>query len=129
MMPLVANGTRLRVDLLSTWAIAGAVCGLLAAIGPLPSALKAPLLLAFVFLGPGSAVLQYWAAALPAIARRALVPILGLSIVFLVLTASLLLGYWSPRVLLLGLAVATVIVGVVNRQRFDIGGGADDRSH
>lgn len=129
MMASISDRARLEGAHLSTWAMLGSGCGLLAAIGPLPPGLKAVLLLTFVFLGPGSAVLQYWSAELPAVARRALVPVLGLSLVFLVLTGSLLLGYWHSRVLLLSMAVATAGVGVVNRRRFDLGGGAHDRSH
>lgn len=63
---------QLPLDRLSTWAIIGAVGGLLAEITFLPSALKGLFLCAFIFLGPGSAVLE-WFPELPKYAVRALI--------------------------------------------------------
>ena len=101
-----------RHDPLPVTAAAGGVAGLLAGIGPLPAAVKAVLLLAFIAMGPGSALLQFRSDAVPSLAQRALVPVLGLAVVVLVVTGALLLGYWSPRVVLLALAGGTAVLGV-----------------
>ena len=103
----------------STWAVAGGACGLTGAVGALPSGVRAALLLAFVAAGPGSALLQYWAASIPPVAQRALVPVVGLALVVLVVSFALLLGWWSPQATLLGMSALTVAVGVlaVRRER------------
>lgn len=101
------------VPRLSAWAVAGGTCGLLAAIGALPSGARAVLLLAFIAAGPGAAVLQYWAGDVPVIAQRALVPVVGLAVVILVVSAVLLLGWWAPRPVLLALAAVTVVLAGV----------------
>ncbi|MCW2528695.1 MAG: hypothetical protein JWM76_3555 [Pseudonocardiales bacterium] len=104
---------KLPADRLSTWAVVGAGCGLLAAVPFLPSGLKALLLLTFVFVGPGSVIVDRFKD-LPIVAVRALVPVIGLSVVILVVSLSLLLGVWSSRLLLLALAVVTLAVGLFN---------------
>jgi uncharacterized membrane protein len=104
---------QLPADRLSTWAIVGAGCGLLAAVPFLPSGLKALLLLTFVFVGPGSVIVDRFKD-LPIVAVRALVPVIGLSVVILIVSLSLLLGVWSSRVLLLALAVVTGGLGLMN---------------
>jgi len=114
-----------RVRRLSTWAIGGAVCGLVSAVGALPSAAKAVLLLVFVFVGPGSAALEYWAATIPGVAQRALVPVLSFSIVLLAVTVALLLGVWSPRIVLLALAAVTAAVGLANLRLVGAEAGAE----
>jgi hypothetical protein len=98
----------------STWAIVGGACGLLAAIPVGPSLIRALLLLAFLFLGPG-AVALYWVRDLPTMVVRALVPLVGLSIVLVVVSLSILSGYWSPRPTLLALAAVTFAAGLVLR--------------
>jgi hypothetical protein len=111
---------------LDATALAGGVCGLLAAIGPLPSALRALLLATFVVIGPGSALVRWWRDRLADVAVRALVPVSGFAVLTVVLTVSLYLGVWSPRWTLLGLAVATVVVAAVGAQRVrraDLQGG------
>ena len=125
MTPSVINRMHPRVSRLSTWAIGGAACGLVSAIGARPPAAKAVLLVAFVFVGPGSAALEYWAATIPAVAQRALVPVLSFSIVLLVVTVALLLGVWSPRIVLLALAAVTAAVGLVNLRRPGLEAGAE----
>lgn len=101
----------LRRHPLPAGAATGGVAGLLAAIGALPPGARAVLLLAFVAIGPGCALLQYWNRDLPAVAQRALVPVLGLAVVVLVVSGTLLLGHWAPRLVLVGLAAGTVALG------------------
>jgi hypothetical protein len=112
MTAIATRVAALRLDPLPATAAVGGACGLLAGIGPLPAALKAALLLGFVAVGPGSALLQFWSAGVPPLAQRALVPVLGLAVVVLVVTGALLLGYWAPRVVLVALAAGTVATGV-----------------
>jgi hypothetical protein len=112
-----------RLDRLPTWAIAGAGCGLLAELTLLPATVKAVLLLAFVLVGPGSAVLHSVCPTLPLLAVRALVPVTGLAIVLLTTTGALFMGLWSPRITLLGLAVLTAGAGCAQLRR-DHGGSS-----
>lgn len=104
------------IDQLSTWALAGAGCGLLAEISFLPEAARALLLLAFVLIGPGSVVLDRMGP-LPLVAVRALVPVTGLSIVLLAVSGGLLLGFWSARLTLLILVALTAGGALLNRRR------------
>lgn len=122
--PSISNHGRLyagraSLERLSTWAVLAGVCGLVAAVGPLPTVVKTLLLVVFVFVGPGAAGMHHWQHTMPVVATRALVPVLGLAVVFLILTLSLMLGGWSPRVVLLAMSAATVVAGVVNRRVFD----------
>ena len=110
---LVSQLGWLRREPLPVAAVAGGVSGLLAAIPLLPPGARAVLLLAFVGAGPGSALLQFWSGRVPALAQRALAPVLGLAAVVIVVSGALLLGYWSPRVVLFTLAAATCVLGVV----------------
>jgi uncharacterized membrane protein len=103
---------------LSTWAIVGGVCGLLAAIPVGPEFIRAILLLSFIFVGPGSVVLQ-WSPGLPPIIVRMLVPIIGFCVVSLLLSAGLLSHFYSPRISLLVMAAVTVAVGYFHRTRPD----------
>jgi len=116
MTALATRLAALRPDPLPVAAVAGGAAGLLAGIDPLPPAVKAVLLLAFVAVGPGGALLQYWTSDVPALAQRALVPVVGLAVVVLAVTGALLLGYWSPRVVLLALAGATVVLGLAGHR-------------
>lgn len=101
---------------LSSWALTGAGCGLLAELAFLPAAVRALLLLAFVLVAPGSVVVE-WMGTLALVAVRALVPLTGLSIVLLSVSGGLLLGFWSSRLMLVGLVVLTALGGVRNRRR------------
>ncbi|MGH8891128.1 MAG: hypothetical protein ACRDV3_15375 [Acidothermaceae bacterium] len=92
---------------LPAWAIAAAVCGLLAAIPALPSVGRGVLLAVFVFVAPGAAILS-WARTLPSNTVAALVPVTGLAVVLLVTGTASLLGAWQPRVTLIVLAVLAI---------------------
>ncbi len=107
----------LPLDELSSWAILGAGCGIAAAIPGLPPLASGLLLAFFAFVGPGSAVVDTWFAVLPTVAVRALVPVVSFSVVLLVISLSLMLGFWSPRVVLLALAAVTGAVGILQRRR------------
>ena len=107
----------LPVQQLSSWAIIAAGCGLVAAIPGLPSFASGLLLAFFVLVGPGSAVVDFWSDGLPKVAVRALVPTVSFSLVLLTVSLSLLLGFWSPRLMLLILAVVTAAVGVMRSSR------------
>lgn len=104
----------LPVDQLTSWALAGAACGLVAEIPFLPELARALLLLAFVLVGPGSVVLERMGP-LPLVAVRALVPVTGLSVVLLAVSGGLLLGFWSSRLTLLVLVLLTVAGALLNR--------------
>jgi signal transduction histidine kinase len=107
---------RLPLDQLSSWSLMAAAAGLLAEIPLLPPVIRAFLLLGFVLVGPGSVVLD-WFGELPKVAVRALIPIVGLSVVILVVSLPLFLGFWSSRVTLAALAVVTAALAGHNRMR------------
>ncbi|GGQ40417.1 hypothetical protein [Couchioplanes azureus] len=87
--------------------IAG-VSGLLAAVPALPPALRAPLMLLFILGGPGSAVLAWSRRPLPASFVLAVVPVTGLAVWTVLVTASVSIPWWQPRPLLLAGALLTI---------------------
>jgi len=117
MTTLVTRLDRLREDPLPLATVAGGVSGLVAAIQALPPAARAFLLLAFVGVGPGAAIVQFWSDSLAPVVRRALVPVAGVSVVICVVSVSLLLGYWSPRTTLVALAAVTILAGAWQARR------------
>src|SRR3954453_6640273 len=116
-MSLVTSARKDQLLQLSTAALVGGTSGLVAAISVLPSAVRATLLLLFVGVGPGAALLQFCSGSLIPVVRRALVPVAGVSVVICVVSVSLLLGYWSPRTTLLALATVTFAAGAWDHLR------------
>jgi hypothetical protein len=106
-----------RLQRLPSWAVIAGVCGLIADVSTLPSVISGPLLTIFICIGPGAAVVDHWSPILTKIAVRGLVPVASFSIVLLCVSLGLLLGFWSPRVTLLGLALGTIGTGAL-RLRF-----------
>lgn len=96
---------------LPAWAVAGAVCGLLAAIPALPSVARGVLLAAFVFVAPGAAILS-WARTLPSNTVAALVPVTGLAVILMVTGTASLIGAWQPRLTLIVLAVLAIAIAL-----------------
>ncbi|CAN5472769.1 hypothetical protein BH11ACT6_BH11ACT6_42290 [soil metagenome] len=99
---------------LTTTATVAGFAGLLSAIEILPSPVRVALLGAFVLLGPGSLALS-WFAHLPLNAVVALVPVVGLAVSVLVVSGLLLLGFYAPTPVLLGLAGITTAGGLLRR--------------
>ena len=112
---------RLRRAPLPGVAVAGGVSGLLAALHPLPPGVRALFLLAFVGAGPGAALVQFWSDSLAPVVRRALVPVVGVSVAICVASLSLLLGYWAPQTTLVGLAAVTILAGAWRARRVEGG--------
>lgn len=86
---------------------AGVVVGLLSQVAALPSSLRLVLLLAFVCLAPGSAILIWWRGLSPA-AQGGLAPTLGLSVVVLTTSVSAFNRWWHPALLVWVVLAATV---------------------
>ncbi len=99
------------------WGLITAIAALPVATGLLPTAPSALLLAAFLFIGPGSLVVDPWSTRLPKPAVVALVPVVSVSVVVLVVTLMLFLGAWSPRLTLLALCAATAVAAVWRLRR------------
>lgn len=97
---------------LAVLASVAAIAGLLGLLDGLPSGLHALLIGAFVLLGPGGLTMSFFAR-LPGYAVRALVPTTGLAVCVLVVTGLLMAGVYSPGAVLAGLALTTLVGGVV----------------
>jgi GT2 family glycosyltransferase len=86
--------------------------GALGAVRELPTFVLLILVGAFMIAGPGSLAMS-WYTRLPTVVLVALLPAVSLSICLLVVTGLLMLGFYNPVVVLLGLTVATVIGGLL----------------
>lgn len=109
---------RLPLHQLSTWTVLAAGCGLLGAIPVVPVAVSGILVGLFVLVGPGAAVVDHFTATLPKFVVTALVPLVSLSLMVLLVSGTLMLGLWAPKPVLLILAAATGVAGVL-RLRHD----------
>lgn len=108
--PPDAPGTgRLEVMRRPLWraGVLGVLAGLLSQVDALPSSARLVLLLAFVCLAPGAAVLVWWRGLSPA-AQGGLTPTLGLSVLVLANTVSAFNRWWNPEALVWIVVVATV---------------------
>lgn len=101
---------------LALLALGGASAGLLGAIPGLPGALLLILIGAFVLVGPGSLILT-WFSDLPTEVLCALVPVVGIAVSILVVSGLLLMGVYAPLPILLGMAAATLMGGLIRRRR------------
>lgn len=97
---------------LAAAAVVLGLIGMLGAVQTLPSVLLALAVAAFMLAGPGSLLLS-WYTQLPASAVAALVPAVSVAVCILVVAGLLLLGVYSPILVLLGMTSATVIGGVL----------------
>lgn len=91
-------------------AVAGALAGFLTLV-PLPAAVRAVLLTAFVALGPGAALLTW--VAVPVRARLAAIPVLGMSLTTIVTLAAMWSHRWNPAAILIFGAVAVTASSVL----------------
>jgi hypothetical protein len=99
---------------LPTVALAAAALGALSAVPGLPSPLKAVLLGAFVFTGPGSAALSAYRPVLPARTLYSLIPVVGVAAVILVTTAAVYSSAtFRPTPIVLVLAGATALAALL----------------
>ncbi|OJF12239.1 hypothetical protein [Couchioplanes caeruleus] len=89
--------------------IAG-LSGFLAAVPALPPALRAVLMLLFILGGPGSAVLAWSRRPLPPSFVLAAVPVTGLALWIVLVTASVSIPWWQPRPLLSTVAFLTISI-------------------
>ena len=88
--------------------VAAVLAGYLALLPSIPSALSALLLGAFIFLGPGSAIMTI--VRRPPVSPVLLVPVLGVVLVIISSAATATFGWWSPIDLSIGLALTTMAV-------------------
>jgi GT2 family glycosyltransferase len=109
--PMTASA---RAAGLSTIAAIAGCAGLLGAIEALPTPVRVLLIGGFILLGPGSLALS-WYPTLPVNAVAALVPAVGLAVGILATTGLMLLGFYGPWVVLLGLAGCTAAGAVARR--------------
>ncbi|WP_155943116.1 hypothetical protein [Mycobacterium sp. 141] len=84
-------------------AAVGAVLGL-AALLPLPAAVRGLLLAAFIVLAPGAALLTW--VNIPARARLGLIPVLGMSLITMITVGAIWSYRWHPRGILILCIVA-----------------------
>lgn len=97
------------------FALVAAVLGLIGLIGAipqLPSFMLAIVVAPFMLAGPGCLALS-WYGHLPPYVTIPLVPAVSLAICILVVSGLLMLGFYSPVVVLLGIATATVLGGLL----------------
>jgi glycosyltransferase involved in cell wall biosynthesis len=93
-------------------AVALGLGGSLGAVRTLPTFLLAIMVGAFVLAGPGSLALS-WYTRLPTAVVATLIPAVSIAICMLVVTGALMLGFYNPPVLLLGLTGITVVAGLM----------------
>jgi GT2 family glycosyltransferase len=97
---------------LAAIAVVLGVIGTLGAVQMLPSVVLAIAVAAFMFAGPGTLLLS-WYAHLPPSAVAALIPAVSLAMCILVVAGLLMLGIYSPVLVLLGMTSATVVGGLL----------------
>ncbi len=101
---------------LALLAIGAAIAGFLGAVPVLPGAVLLILIGAFVLIGPGSLILS-WFGDLPTEVLCALVPVVGIAVSILIVSGLLLFGVYAPLPILLAMAVATLVGGLIRRHR------------
>lgn len=97
---------------LAAAAVVLGLIGTLGAVSTLPSVLLAVAVGAFMLAGPGSLLLS-WYSELPPSAVVALVPAVSLAVCILVVAGLLMLGVYSPILVLVGMTSTTVIGGLL----------------
>jgi glycosyltransferase involved in cell wall biosynthesis len=98
--------------MLSLAAISLGLVGSLGAVRTLPTVLLVIVVGAFMFGGPGSLALS-WYAHLPTSVLVSLVPMVSLAICLLVVSGALMLGFYSPVVVLLGMTGVSAVGGLL----------------
>ena len=109
----VHDGTSRTPRALWITALACAGAGALATVPILPSAIRAVLMLGFIFAGPGSAVMLWLRCDAPTTFTLTIVPVSGLAVFILAVTGSVYVSVWEPTVLLLVLAALTALTAQV----------------
>jgi glycosyltransferase involved in cell wall biosynthesis len=107
----MSGGNSNAAAILSLAAVVLGLVGSLGAVRTLPTVLLAIAVGAFMFVGPGSLALS-WYPHLPPSVLFSLVPMVGLAICLLVVSGALMLGFYSPVVVLLGLTGVSVVGGL-----------------
>ena len=97
---------------LALTAVALGLVGSLGAVSTLPTLLLALIVGAFMLAGPGSLALS-WYTHLPTYAIVPLVPIVSVAACLVVVTGLLMVGFYSPVLVLLALTSATVAGGLL----------------
>jgi hypothetical protein len=85
--------------------------GSLGAISMLPTLVLAPAVGAFVLAGPGSLAMS-WYTHLPATVLVPVLPAVSLASCLIIVSGLLMLGFYSPVIVLLGMTAATVVGGL-----------------
>lgn len=101
---------------LSTTSLGASAAGAASAIPWLPAQVSALLLLTFVLVGPGCAVLA-WSSPLRASATLVFAPALGICVVVLVSTAAASFSWWHPISQLVVLVVASAGAALLRLRR------------
>jgi GT2 family glycosyltransferase len=98
---------------LSLAAVVVGLIGALGAISALPTVALAIAVGAFLLAGPGSLALS-WYTRMPASVLFPLIPAVSIAICLIVVSGLLMLGFYDPVVVLLGLAALTVVGGLAH---------------
>jgi hypothetical protein len=98
---------------LSLAAVVVGLIGALGAISVLPTVALAIAVGAFLLAGPGSLALS-WYTRMPASVLFPLIPAVSIAICLIVVSGLLMLGFYDPVVVLLGLAALTVVGGLAH---------------
>jgi GT2 family glycosyltransferase len=98
---------------LSLTAVAVGLIGALGAISALPTVVLAIAVGAFMLAGPGSLALS-WYTRMPTAVLLPLIPAISVAVCLISVSGLLMLGFYDPVVVLLGLAAATVVGGLAH---------------
>jgi glycosyltransferase involved in cell wall biosynthesis len=105
-------GNSIAAGRFSLAAVVLALVGALGAVSALPPLALAFVIGVFMLAGPGLLVLS-WYTHLPTYASVALVPAVGVALCIIVVSGLLMLGFYSPAVVLLGMTGAIVVGGLM----------------
>jgi GT2 family glycosyltransferase len=98
---------------LSLTAVAVGLLGALGTISALPTFVLAIAVGAFVFAGPGSLAMS-WYTRMPTSVLLPLIPAVSFAVCLIAVSGLLMLGFYNPVVVLLGLAALTVVGGLAH---------------
>jgi hypothetical protein len=105
-------GSTIAAGRLSLTATALGLIGSVGAIPNLPTPVLGIAVAAFVFAGPGCLALSWYTSISPEVLLP-LIPIVSLAVCILVVAGLLMLGFYSPAVVLLGMTGVTAVAGLV----------------
>ena len=98
---------------LSLTAVAVGLIGALGAVSALPTVVLAIAVGAFLLAGPGSLALS-WYTRMPTSVLLPLIPAVSIAICLIAVSGLLMLGFYDPVVVLLGMATVTVVGGLAH---------------